>query len=114
MGIHFTYLLPAIGILTLIERTFIVRLEITKIAFLSIVALFYTVPCFNYNIFNEARAYVSERYLGVLGNSPSRSTCVRRPTNSSDLAVGNALCPVEISVFKFQSLQTQITIDTCL
>ncbi|XP_022173188.1 bifunctional lycopene cyclase/phytoene synthase-like [Myzus persicae] len=70
MGFHFTYLLPAIGVLALITRPFIDRFEITKIAFISVVALLYATPCYNYNIANEARTYTPERLLGVLGNVP--------------------------------------------
>lgn len=69
-GIHLTYVLPAIGVLIIITRPFLDRFEITKIAFISIVALFYTAPCYNYNIVNEARTYTPERLLGVLGNVP--------------------------------------------
>jgi len=67
---QFTYLLPAIGVLTLITRPFLDRFEITKIAFITIVALIYTIPCYNYNILNEARTYTPEKVLGVLGNVP--------------------------------------------
>jgi len=70
MGIHLTYLLPAIGLLTSIMRPFLDRFEITKIAFISIVALLYTVPCYNYNILNEARTYTPERLFGVSRNVP--------------------------------------------
>jgi len=58
IGIYFTYLLSAIGVLMLMTRPFIDRFEITKIVFISIVAVFYTVPCYNLNIFNEERTYM--------------------------------------------------------
>ncbi|XP_022173204.1 bifunctional lycopene cyclase/phytoene synthase-like [Myzus persicae] len=70
MGIHLTYFIPAISVLILLARPFIDRFEITKIAFISIVAFLYATPCYNYNIANEARTYTPERLLGVLGNVP--------------------------------------------
>jgi len=69
-GIHLTYTLPALGLLTLITLPFINRWETSKIAFISAVALVYTTPCYNYNILHGARSYSPGRVSAVVGNVP--------------------------------------------
>ncbi|XP_026807314.1 bifunctional lycopene cyclase/phytoene synthase-like [Rhopalosiphum maidis] len=70
MDIHLKYTLSVIGVLALITRPFLCRMETTKIAFISTVALLYTTLCYNYTILNGARTYSPEKVSGVIGNIP--------------------------------------------
>ncbi|KAE9527286.1 hypothetical protein AGLY_012984 [Aphis glycines] len=68
--IHLLYILPAVGILTLITLPFINRWETSKIVIITAVALIYTTPCYNYSISNRARSYSPGRVKAVVGNVP--------------------------------------------
>ncbi|CAH1725542.1 unnamed protein product [Aphis gossypii] len=68
--IHLIYILPAVGVLTLITLPFINRWETSKIVIITAVALIYTTPCYNYSISYRARSYSPGRVKAVVGNVP--------------------------------------------
>ncbi|XP_026805481.1 bifunctional lycopene cyclase/phytoene synthase-like [Rhopalosiphum maidis] len=68
--VHLLYTLPVIGVLSLIARPFINRLEIFKIAFISAIGLVYTTPLNNYIFYRKGRSYAPEDILGVIGHVP--------------------------------------------
>lgn len=71
MGVHVTYLLPAIAVLASIARPFVDRFETAKVAFITVVALVYTTLCYNYsNVLGETRVYTRESISGYIGNVP--------------------------------------------
>ncbi|XP_022173194.1 bifunctional lycopene cyclase/phytoene synthase-like [Myzus persicae] len=70
MDMHLKCTLPVIGVLALITRPFMCRMEAAKIAFISIVALLYTSLCYNYSILNGARTYSPEQISASIGNVP--------------------------------------------
>lgn len=70
MDINLKRTLPVIGVLALIARPFLSRIETTKILFISIVALLYTTLFYNYTIPNGARTYSPEKMSTVIGNVP--------------------------------------------
>lgn len=71
IGAQLSYTLPAIGVLTLITRPFINRLEIFKIAFMCALAVLYTVPWYSYFVYHHgAKTYSPGAVLAVVGNVP--------------------------------------------
>lgn len=70
IGTYLSYTLPVIGILTLITRPFINRLEIFKIGFISALAVIYTVPWYGYFVNYGARKYSPGVVLAVVGSVP--------------------------------------------
>jgi len=70
MDINLKCTLPVIGVLALIARPFLCRMEITKIVFINIVALLYTTLFYNYTIPNGARTYSPEKISTFIGNVP--------------------------------------------
>ncbi|XP_027845625.2 uncharacterized protein LOC114125977 [Aphis gossypii] len=70
IDIHLFYILPVIGVLSLITRPFLNRSEVFKISFISIIAFVYTTPWDNYIIYNKGWSYPSEKVLGVFGYVP--------------------------------------------
>lgn len=70
MDMQLKYTLPVIGVLALITRPFLCRMETTKIAFISTVALFYTALYYNYSTLNGARKYSPEKVSAFIGNVP--------------------------------------------
>lgn len=70
IDVHLKYILPVIGILTLLTRPFINRSEIFKIVFISVLALTYTTPWDNYIIYKGAWTYSPKRVLAVVGYVP--------------------------------------------
>jgi 15-cis-phytoene synthase / lycopene beta-cyclase len=70
LGIHLSYSIPIIGVLTLITRPFINRLEIFKIGCITTAAVLYSVPLYNYYVYNGVKTYSPESVLAVIGNVP--------------------------------------------
>jgi len=71
IGDYLSYTLPVIGVLTLITRPFINRLEIFKIGFICTLAVLYTVPWYSYSVYHHgAKTYSPGAVLAVVGNVP--------------------------------------------
>uniref|UniRef100_A0A2H8TRT9 Bifunctional lycopene cyclase/phytoene synthase n=1 Tax=Melanaphis sacchari TaxID=742174 RepID=A0A2H8TRT9_9HEMI len=68
--IYLSYTLPIIGVLTLITRPCINRLEIFKIGSISVLAVLYAIPLYIYYVYIKARMYSPESILAVIGNVP--------------------------------------------
>lgn len=70
IDVHLLYMLPVIGVLSLITRPFLNRSEVFKIALISAIAFVYITPWDNYIIYNEGWSFTTEKILGFIGYVP--------------------------------------------